>query len=211
MGSSASIDPAIGRLGRLQKFPAGGLLFHAGDESEAFYRIESGTVRISRTDEHGRELEIARLGAGDFLGEAVALAGSPYPFSAEAVMEIVVRRFEGRAVRRAIAAKSQAALFFVELLARKCVLLSGRVESLGLRTVRQRLAQYLLQGCAGGTAGLCVVGLSIKKSELAGHLGTVGETLSRTLKAMAGDGLIEVRGREIRILDCPRLRTEIGD
>jgi CRP-like cAMP-binding protein len=210
VGSSTSIDSTIGRFGRLQKYPAGALLFQAGDESEAFYRIESGTVRISRTDEHGRGLEIARLGEGDFLGEAVALAGSPYPFSAEAVTDIVVLRFEGKDVRRAIAAKSPAALFFVELLARKCVLLSGRVESLGLRTVRQRLAQYLLQGCAGGTSGLCVVGLQVKKGELARQLGTVGETLSRTLKAMAGDGLIEVRGREIRILDCPRLRSEIG-
>jgi len=200
----------IAALGAVKKYPRGTLLFSAGDPPDVFFRVEAGAVRVSRMDDQGRELEITRIGPGDFLGEAVSLAGVPYPFTAEAEEDSVVRRFDGKRVWAAIASDSAAALFFVDLLTRKCVLLGGRVESLGFRTVRQRLAQYLLGDCAGGTAGRCVVGLAVKKGELARRLGTVGETLSRTLKAMADDGLIEVRGRQIRILNCPKLRAEIG-
>jgi CRP/FNR family transcriptional regulator len=195
----------------LKTFPAGTALFRSGEKAEAFFRIETGAVRVVRTDENGRELQVARLGAGAFLGEAFALTGLVYPFSAEAAEETTAVRFEAGRIRKAIVADSDTALFFIELLAEKCVMLSGRVESFGLKTVRQRFAQYLLRSCEGAPAGRCVVGLTIKKSELAGQLGTIGETLSRTLKALARDGLIEVNGREIRILNCPALRAEIGD
>ena len=203
----------IAELGIVKKYPARTIPLH---RRRAVRTLFSGSKRepseFPGSDDSGRELEITRIGPGDFLGEAVSLAGAPYPFSAEAAEDCDRPPcLTESGFGEAIAADSAAALFFVDLLARKCVLLGGRVESLGLRTVRQRLAQYLLRDCAGGAAGCCVVGLAVKKNELARQLGTVGETLSRTLKAMAGDGLIEVRGREIRILNCPKLRAEIGD
>ena len=211
MDIGIDIERKLGGLGRPVKFPAGAMLFRAGEKASAFFRLETGTVKVLRTAESGRELEVARLGPGDFLGEAFALAGWEYSFSAEAASEAAVRRFEIPKVRKAIASDPEIALFFVDLLARKCVLLSRRVESLGLQTVRQRLAQYLLRSCEGAPAGRCTVGLSITKSELARHLGTVGETLSRSMKALSEAGMIEVRGREIKILNCPALRAEIGD
>jgi CRP/FNR family transcriptional regulator len=211
MMTGKEVAAKIRELGRQKVIPAGASLFRAGERADAFFRIEAGAVRVVKTDESGRELHIARLGPGDFLGEAFALTGLAYPFSAEAAEKTTVVRFEAGRIRKAISADPQTALFFVELLAGKCVLLSTRMESFGLKTVRQRFVQYLLRSCEGAPAGRCVVGLTVKKSELAGQLGTVGETLSRTLQALARDGLIEVRGREIRVLNCPALRAEIGD
>jgi len=72
--------------------------------------------------------------------------------------------------------------------------------------VRRRLSQYLLLNCSG--EGACLVHLKIKKGELARLLGTVDETLSRNFKLLEAEGLIEVRGPEIRILNCPKLRQE---
>jgi CRP-like cAMP-binding protein len=51
--------------------------------------------------------------------------------------------------------------------------------------------------------------LEIKKTELARLLGTISETLSRNLRGLQRDGLIEVKGRRIRIKECSRLRKEI--
>jgi len=205
-----SVSPRPGdeilALGLRRSLPAKTALFHAGDEAKSFYFIESGTVRVFKTDEQGRELEVARIEGGDFLGEAIALHGGRYPFSAEAARDSVVRSFDRAEVWRAVDRTSGAARYFVGLLARKCVLLSGRVESLGLKTVRQRLAEYLVQHCAGCPG---VIDLSVTKGELARLLGTIAETLSRTLRQMQEDGLIEVRGRAIKIVDCRRLKAEI--
>ena len=185
MANASSIESAIGRLGGLQEYSAGALLFQAGDKSEAFYRIESGTVRISRTDERGRELEIARLGPGDFLGEAVALAGSPYPFSAEAVTDIVVRRFEGKDVEERSPRNPRRRSFPSNCWPGNvsCSAAGWRVSACGLSG--SGWPNIFFKAARAGRPGCASSVLSIKKSELAGHLGTVGETLSRTLQ---GDG-----------------------
>lgn len=202
-------NPRIRSLSTPRSYPAGGLLFLAEAPAKEFFHIVSGAVRVYKTDEHGRELEVARFGAGDFLGEAVAFAGGRYPFTAEAVKETRALSFDAAGVLRTVETHPEAARFFIELMARKCLLLSGRLESLGLRTVRQRLARYLCANCAGERS--CVVNLKLKKGELARLLGIAGETLSRTLRQLQTDGLIEVRGASIRIKDCARLKAEAGE
>ncbi len=47
--------------------------------------------------------------------------------------------------------------------------------------------------------------MPVGKNVLASRLGTVPETLSRTLKKLQDDGLIAVRGKRIRILSAERL------
>ncbi|MDI6773054.1 MAG: Crp/Fnr family transcriptional regulator [bacterium] len=203
------LNPRISSLGTRRSYPAGKLLFLAEEPAWEFFHIVSGAVRVYKTDVQGRELEVARFGAGDFLGEAVAFAGGRYPFTAEAVKETRALAFDVAGVLRTVETHPEAARFFIDLMARKCLLLSGRLESLGLRTVRQRLARYLCANCAGERS--CVVNLSMKKGELARLLGTAGETLSRTLRQLQADGLIEVRGASIFIKDYQKLKAEAGE
>ena len=86
--------------------------------------------------------------------------------------------------------------------------LNQRIETLNLRTVRQRLAQYLLAYC--GAERSSTIELTIKKLELAKHLGTISETLSRTFRRLERDGLIAVKSKCIRVLDCGRLKQELN-
>ena len=51
------------------------------------------------------------------------------------------------------------------------------------------------------------VTLPISKGQLASVLGTIPETLSRILARMASQGLLEVKGREIRIQDWEGLQA----
>jgi CRP/FNR family transcriptional regulator len=92
-------------------------------------------------------------------------------------------------------------------MARKCITLSQRIETLSLRTVRQRLAQYLLSHCGGEKT--CLVRLESNKTELAKILGTIPETLSRTLKQFQEEGTIRVEDKDIAVLDCMKLKSEL--
>ena len=201
-------DAAILALGRARAFPRQTVVFQDGDPAASFYYVRKGSVRITTMDGQGRELEVARLGPGDFLGEAVSFVGGTYPFYAQSVTEVEAVQFEADAVLRAVDRDPRAARFFIDLLARKCVLLSARVESLGLQSVRQRLIRYLLANCSG--TARCVVRLRVKKGDLARQIGTVSETLSRTFRQVQDEGLIEVRGADIVIKDCPGLRRELS-
>jgi CRP/FNR family transcriptional regulator len=203
------VPDTVLRIGREAVFARGSFLFQAEEPAGAFFLIQSGEIRVFKMDEQGRELEVTRLGGGEFVGEAFALVHGHYPFFAQAARESRALVFGAEAAEKAIAASPEAARFFVRLLARKCVQLSGRVESLGMKTVRQRLAGFLLSGCGGG--GPCAIALPMKKGDLAKTLGTVGETLSRTLRQMQVEGLIRVEGKTIRVIDCPGLRRESGE
>ncbi|MFC2170257.1 Crp/Fnr family transcriptional regulator, partial [Acidobacteriota bacterium] len=99
------------------------------------------------------------------------------------------------------------AKFFLTLMAKKCVTLNKRIETLGLTTVRKRLIQYLIANCSGQNK--CSVELKMKKVELAKLLGTISETLSRNLKQMQDEELIEVKGKKILVKSCPKLRAEL--
>jgi len=201
-------EDIIKGVGKLKRYARGSFLFQAEDRAAGFFYIETGEIRVFKTDEQGRELEVARLGSGEFLGEAIAFVSGRFPFYAQAVKESNVRYFEIDKVFRRIESDPSVARFFIELLAQKCVVLSGRVESLGLRTVRQRLIQYLLAHCYG--SGPCLIELKIKKGDLAKLLGTISETLSRNLKQMQEEGLIDVEERKIYIGDCQKLREELA-
>ena len=201
-------DAKILALGTPRHFTRSSVLFSEGDQAAGFFFIRKGQVRITKLDEHGRELEVTRVGPGDFLGEAVAFVGGRYPFIAQAIGETDVAYFDIEAVLRRVDRDPKTARFFLDLLARKCVVLSARIESLGLRTVRQRIVRYLLEN--GSEVAPCVITLKIRKGELARQLGTVGETLSRNLRQMQAEGLIEVKGRDIHIKDPARLRGELA-
>jgi CRP/FNR family transcriptional regulator, dissimilatory nitrate respiration regulator len=198
------IERAIPGLGSIRKYARGEELFRAGDEAEGFFLVLSGVVRVFKMDAMGNEIEIVRLREGDFFGEAVCFAAAPFPAFARAVTDTSVRYLPGRDVFRRIGRDPDSARFFIDLLARKCLTLNAKVEALGLRTVRQRLARYLLAGHGGdGEYGVC---LEIGKGELARELGTIPETLSRTLNRMSRDGLIEVNGKTVLVKDPSGLR-----
>jgi CRP/FNR family transcriptional regulator len=75
-----------------------------------------------------------------------------------------------------------------------------QIENLSLKEVPGRLASYLIYLTAEQNAA-DTVALTISKGQLASLLGTIPETLSRMMGKMAGMGMIEVKGRDIRLLD----------
>ena len=194
-------------FGQRKKYKKGELLFSAQDKADGFYYVESGEIRVFKMDEQGKELEVVRLAQGDFLAEAIVFVSPLFPFFAQAVKDSELLFFDKKTILQKIEGNPSMAKFFLNLLAKKCLTLSKRIESLGLKTVRQRLVQYLMARCSGEQQ--CIVELKMKKAELAKILGTISETLSRNLKQMQDEGLIEVRGNNIHIKDCLALREEL--
>jgi CRP/FNR family transcriptional regulator len=203
-----ALDRKIAALGSKRRYRKDTFLFLAQEEAKGFFYVVEGEVRVFRMDDSGREIEIVRLRSGEFLGEAIALASEKFPAFARASRDTEVLFFERRVVLRTIRESPAAAEYFVSLLARKCILLNERLETLGSKTVRQRLALYLLAQSPDEGPG--EVRLTVKKFELARYLGTIGETLSRTFRRMERDGLIQVSGGNIRVLDRKKVSREAG-
>lgn len=201
------IPASLKKLGLRKRFQKGEMIFSAQDEADGFYYVESGEIRVFKMDEQGREAEVVRLGSGGFLGEAIVFVSAVFPVFAQAVSDSEVLFFVKGRIKQEMAKDPRIAMYFVDLLAKKCVVLSNKIESLGLQTVRQRLIRYLLSGCSGERT--CLVELKVRKGELAKILGTISETLSRNLRQMQEEGLIEVEGNKVTIKNCLALREEL--
>jgi CRP-like cAMP-binding protein len=203
------LEQKIIELGYSKLYRKDEFLFHADDPADGFYYLQSGEIRVFKMDEQGKEVEVVRPNPGDFFGEAVVFVQKKYPSYAQAVKDSQVVFFEKNSFFRRLENDPAIGKYFIHLLAKKCIVLNKRIEALELRTVRQRLIQYLVSSCGSETS--CVVTLPMKKAELAKLLGTISETLSRNLKQLQADGLITVEGHTIHIKDKSRLNEELGD
>ncbi len=198
----------IQRRGELRRYSAGESLFHAGDPAAGLFFVKKGEIRIFKMDRQGKEMEVVRLGNKSFFGEAILFTSETLPAYAEAVTESEVFFLHKRQLFEDLEKTPGLARGLLSLLARKCLILNQRIEVLGLQTVRQRLAHYLLSRCKGQSS--CTISLDINKTELAKYLGTISETLSRNLKQLQDEKLIEVDNRVIHIRDCIGLRAEVS-
>ncbi len=100
---------------KLERFPAGTMIFREGDPGYEMFIIFSGTVRIFRTVD-GVPEELVKLKKGDFFGEMAVLEDFPQrSASAEAVTDVELLRL-GRADLEAFLANPKAALGLLERL-----------------------------------------------------------------------------------------------
>jgi CRP-like cAMP-binding protein len=203
------LEQKIIELGHRKTYKKDEFLFHADDPAKGFYYLQSGEIRVFKMDEQGKEVEVVRPNPGDFFGEAIVFVQKRFPSYAQAVKDSQVVFFKKNSFFRRLEKDPTIGMFFLHLLAKKCIVLNKRIEVLELRTVRQRLIQYLVSSCGSDTS--CVVTLPMKKAELAKLLGTISETLSRNLKQLQEEGLITVKGHTIHINDRLHLTEELGD
>ena len=205
----SNVLDAILKLGSIKRYSANEDLFIEGDEIDGFYYVSIGTVKIYKFNEQGKEIEIGRMEQGDFIGEAAAFASKNYPVSAQTTSSCTLVYFAKSTIQPLLGTNLEVNNFFIQLLAQKCIALNKKLESLSLKTVKQRLIEYFLMNCPGD-CGKCerTITLPIKKVELAKFIGTISETLSRTLNQLEKKKLIIVKGKQITVLDCTKLKKE---
>jgi len=179
-----------------------------GSRLPGIYAVAYGKVKLALRRPAGAQRLVALVQAGETFGEAEAVLGKPVGFEASAVTACKLVVIPSEATFGLIERDARAAREVLASLARRNIALLAELESSSLLRSEQRLAAYLaaLAGPSGGTSqGACKVRLPVTKTLVASRLGMKKETLSRLLRAFATQGLIEVRGGEITLLDPARL------
>ncbi len=75
---------ALHAAGTVRRFPAGTLIFSAGDPGDGFYVIKSGEVRIDAIVANGEMRTLATIGPDDFVGEMAVFDDAPRSATARA-------------------------------------------------------------------------------------------------------------------------------
>jgi CRP/FNR family transcriptional regulator len=201
-GLSGGQLAALAAIAHPVTLPAAAAIFLQGDPADAFYLLVEGAVKVSKAFRDDRSATIRHVRVGETFGESV-LFNDTYPAASETMATSRLLRFASDDFRRLLLAEPELGLRLIAAMAHLLVMLNQRVEEL-LLPVPARLARYLLELCGEqGSPTRCR--LDIAKQELAARLGTVPETLSRTLSRFERGGLIAEEGGTFLLLNRPAL------
>jgi CRP/FNR family transcriptional regulator len=202
----------IERIAHRRNLKKGESLFFQGEEARGFFMVLRGRIKVFRLSPQGQEYVMRVAGSGETLAEAAVFSGKSYPASAEALEDSQLYYFIKSDFIHLIRQEPQLALNMMSGLSLLLRQLAQQVEDLSLKEVSSRLARYILDQAHKGSAPLAEglqVPLAMKKNLLASRLGTIGETLSRTLAKMKQRGVIEIV-KDVVIVRNPELLKEIA-
>jgi uncharacterized membrane protein len=124
---------------RPRKLDAQEALFWIGDRGEEFYVIQQGRMHITFPDHSGREITLATLEAGDFLGELALLDGEPRTATARAASDTVVLGLGREDFHRFILEHPEAAIHIMKILGHRQRETVDRLR--GIRNVNEVIEQ----------------------------------------------------------------------
>lgn len=199
----------VASLGRLKRFRKGELIFSEGEPATGFYVVVSGKVKIYKLSRDGREQILHVVGQGETFAEAALFSGESYPAFAEGLTDCQTVFLGKEGFFDLIRRDPQLAMNIIATLSTLLRRFNKMIEELSLKEISARLAKYLLDellksGVPSATG--VEIHLDVTKSQLAAALGTVSETLSRTLKKLKEREIIDVSGKCITILNDQALR-----
>ena len=191
----------------------GDSLFRAGDEFQSLYAVRTGFFKTCVTLEDGRDQVTGFQMSGELLGldgigssrhacDAVALEDSsvciiPYQQLESLSLELVdLQRV------------------FHKIMSREIVRDHGVMLLLGSMRAEERLAAFLLNLTqrlhSRGFSQRALI-LRMSREEIGSYLGLKLETVSRTFSRLQSEGILEVKQREIKILDPDALKRLVNN
>ena len=179
-------------------FSPNAVVFWEGDSESNLYFLQYGSLKILKSSEDGREQVLRFISAGEMFNEIGVLAKRPNPATAIALEESGVWLLPRQAMEAIILAHPQTALQIISNMADKIIGLVTLAADLSLKTVEARYAKILLDQAEGDVLERR---RWTNQTELAAHLGTVPDVLSRVIRELTKAGLIEIDKQHIRILN----------
>jgi CRP-like cAMP-binding protein len=185
----------------------GEFLFRQGEPPTGFHAVVHGRIELRAHGPHGRERVTDIVGAGRSFGEAIMFLEKPYIVSARALGDALVLHVAKDAVFGELARNPGFARRIIATLSAKLHAAARELDTYALGSGEKRFAAWLLAAAGEAERGSASVALPAAKRAIASRLNLSAEHLSRILRHLTEEGLIEVRGRTVDIPDLARLRA----
>lgn len=192
-----------------RKFKKGESLFSEGDEATGFYLLVSGSIKLCRMSHDGREKVLHFVQPRETFAEAAFFGDGKYPAEARALASGEALYLPKTGFLELMARNPNFSLNLVVSLSLMLRQFARQIEELSFADVTSRLASFLIRRADEKSAsygGITYLDLGVKKGELASRLGTASETISRTLRKLKDEGIIEVDGSRVIIHQMEKLQ-----
>jgi CRP/FNR family transcriptional regulator len=197
---------SVAAITAVKSLEKGQYLFRQSDNPHGFFIVQNGAINVHRVNSSGREQVLHVFRAGESLAEETVATDSGYPADARAVEDSQVLQVQKSGFVAMLKRHPDLALRILGAVGRHFRALISHFDDVTLRHVEGRLANWLLQRCPDPLSTEPVtIELQMTKRLLASELGTVSETLSRTLTKFRQRQLIKQVSKSIIVLNPAQL------
>jgi len=195
---------ALERSAQIRRYPKNTVLISQGDRGETVYFILEGRVKIYVSDDAGDQIVVGTQGRGEYFGEMALDDGL------RSASVITLEPTQLAAVPKAqfgelMAQQPELAVQLILLLIGRVRALTERVTDLALLDVYGRLVKLLHDQSSPRADGTRAMP-RLTQQDIAEHVGSSREMVSRIFKDLAAGGYIALTAKEIVVLKAPPRR-----
>jgi CRP-like cAMP-binding protein len=207
-GASPGLDPALlmklpvfaglgldqagllARQGERRLFQRGELIIRQGEASQALHVLLAGNAHVLRSCGGDREVILARVAAGDFVGDMGLIDGLPHSASVrcEQVCDVLV--IDGSAIARCLPLRPILAYALMFHLSRRLRGAHRQIVSLALFDVHDRVMRCLFDLAQPDADGRQHVRQAPPRQDLAKMVGASREMVSRVMRELESTGRV---------------------
>ncbi len=175
------------------RFKRGEPLVKAGEDSKAIFILMIGRASVVARDSQGKEVILATLKQGDYLGEMNVLDGLPHSADVVADVQTDVLVLARSEFLQCLKENHDAALSMMRELVGRLRRADEKIESLALMDVYGRVARALLDMATLGPDGHYQIKTKVSKQTMAKTIGASREMVSKVFKNLEQSGVISLR------------------
>ena len=175
-----------------KRFKRGEILVQQGKKSDALYIVLTGRTRVLMTDSKGREVILATLASGDYVGEMSLIDNEPHSATVVADQQVDVLVLGRDSFLRCLGENMEMAHAVMRVLVQRLRKASENISSLALVGVYGRVAKVLLDSAAPAADGQLVIRDKVSRQDIAKMVGASREMVSRVMKDFEEQGFIQL-------------------
>jgi CRP/FNR family transcriptional regulator, cyclic AMP receptor protein len=178
-----------------RRFRRGELIVEQGKKQGALFILLAGRARVVVTDAKAREVILATLHPGDYIGEMSLIDEEPHSANVEAEVQTDALVLAGSDFTRCLLENSSTVSAVMKGLVQRLRSADRKIESLALLGVYGRVANVLLDSGVPvpGPDNIRVIRDKISRQDIAKMVGASREMVSRVMKDFEEQGFIETR------------------
>jgi CRP/FNR family transcriptional regulator, cyclic AMP receptor protein len=192
MLTQAQAESLAGAVGK-RRFKRGEYIVEQGKKCESLFIILAGRARVVVTDRRDREVILATLHPGDYVGEMSLIDHDPHSATVAAEVQTDALVLGGGDFNRCLLENNSTMKAVLKGLVQRLRNADRKIESLALMNVYGRVASVLLDSVTPNADNIRIIRDKISRQDIAKMVGASREMVSRVMKDFEEQGFIETR------------------
>ncbi len=184
---------------KIKKFKSGTLVSQSGEPVNSLMIVVSGIVKGEMVDYAGRVIKIEDIPAPGALASAFMFgSNNRFPVNVICNTDTEILVINKADFLKLMMNNDRILVNFLNMISNRSQFLSEKIKFLNFKTIKGKLAQYILHK-AGTDKN--IIYLDVTQNDLADFFGVARPSVARALGELEEEGLIEAKGKSIRVLN----------